>query len=309
MKMKHLIFYIAFISVLAAVVVEQRPLEADAKLKFTWPIELGSYPELKGITSTFAESRTDHFHNGLDIAALNHKIYPVASGHLLYSRHTSDDPFRPEEGPGNYIFVSHGKGWLSGYYHLRGDRPMVREGALDRSGILAYTGNSGHSGGAHLHFFMASKNGSVIHNPLTLLPPVTDEHPPVIGQLLVQTAKGRTLISHSREENIRLTRAYPFQITVIDPGLEKHTRRGVYELRWKLNDHPWQVRQFSRLVFQDGKWLLDSKYDFSVSFRHNLYNLGVPDWLDGMNLLLVRARDYAGNESEVKFHINLKKEY
>ena len=76
---------------------------------FEWPLIKGSLPDLKGITSTFGESRDDHFHAGLDIASRDEAVQSMADGRILYSRQESDNPFRPLPGPGNLMIVDHGE--------------------------------------------------------------------------------------------------------------------------------------------------------------------------------------------------------
>lgn len=50
-----------------------------------WPVR--SSKELQ-ISSTFGESRFDHFHNGLDIPGENLKVYPVKEGEICW-HHTA----------------------------------------------------------------------------------------------------------------------------------------------------------------------------------------------------------------------------
>ena len=45
---------------------------------FRWPVENGR------ITSTFGESRWDHFHDGVDMTSIDNKIYPSADGKLIF---------------------------------------------------------------------------------------------------------------------------------------------------------------------------------------------------------------------------------
>lgn len=224
-------------------------------------MEAERYPEVRGLTSTFGESRGDHFHNGLDIAGLGDPIYPVADGYIVYGRRADDDPYMPEQGPGNYVFLYHGRGWWSGYYHLKHDPTLARRGQVGPESVIGRAGNTGHSGGAHLHFFIAQHDGTGgtrILNPLALLPRSTDDNPPVIGQLAVYTPNGKTLIAHSRPERIRLTQTYPMLITVIDPGMERSTRRGIYRLTWELNGMPAQSRVFDEISYNEtvGDWVL-----------------------------------------------------
>lgn len=276
--------------------------------RFSWPVVKGVMPKLFGITSTFAESREDHFHNGLDISSVNDAVHPVADGSYLYSRSKEDDPFFPEMGPGNFVFLDHGNGWWSGYYHLE----KVLQTSTDRitkENEIAVTGNTGHSVGAHLHFFIIKDFGKVYINPLDVLPSAEDLNSPIIGQISIVTPDRRMLLSQNKTQNIRLSRPYPFLITIIDPGLEKSTRRGIYRLKWTLNNGKEQSRSFNQLSLVNGNWILPGGEPFEKVYYDDLYNLGELNFIDGDNILKITAEDFNGNSSSAEYSIHVTKEY
>ena len=281
---------------------------ANSTPRFQWPLIKGELPDLRGITSTFAETRHDHFHNGLDIAGKGDPINSVAAGQYLFSREKSDDPFHPMPGPGNLVLLDHGKGWWSGYYHLE-SLGVRRSGKVQQASIIGYSGNTGHSSGSHLHFFIIKENGRVYINPLEVLPRVSDKNAPVIGQLSIYTKNNVTLVSHSRQENIRLTKVYPIQITLVDPGLERSSRRGVYKLTWKLNRQAPQMRIFTDLKFSERGWKLNKTNLFNDVYLLDKYTLGKLDFQDGQNTLAVSAEDFSGNKTSRVFTINVKRQF
>lgn len=281
-------------------------LVAEEPAQFNWPINRG-FPELRGLTSTFGESREDHFHNGVDIAGLNDEVKPIAPGTFLFTRNAEDDPFAPLIGPGNFVIVDHGKGWWSGYYHLA--KPgKARSGPVDANTVIGYSGNTGHSVGAHLHFFISKDYGKTMVNPLIVLPGTVDQNPPEIGALTIVTPTTKTNVPPGKISRVRLSQAFPVYITVTDPGLERNTNRGVYELRWKLNSAPEEVRTFQKLVVQNGEWKLDGKA-FDDVFGQGLYSLGKLGFQNGSNTLRVVAVDQAGNKSEAEFQLDVQRMY
>lgn len=276
---------------------------------FSWPIKKGKYPDLKGITSTFAESRSDHFHNGVDIASQNDPVRPVSDGKIIYSREHSDNPWKVIPGPGNYIIISHKAGWMSGYYHLKHNSIQKRNGSVDPNTIIAKSGNTGHSVGAHLHFIIADKFGNRIQNPMAWLPAITDTNPPIIGQLILETTNGQTRINHSKTESIKLTKPWPFMVTIIDPGFEKNSRRGIHKLSWVLNNKKEVTRIYDSLELNNNEWVLENKYSFDESFYSNYYFLGQLDIVQGKNTLHLTASDIKGNTTSVIYTININKQY
>lgn len=281
--------------------------EGHSSPEFRWPIVRGELPDLVGITSTFGESRMDHFHSGLDIAGEGLTVHPVAKGKILFHKKKEDDPYSPSPGPGNYLLLEHESGYQSGYFHLKS--VSVKQGMVDFDDEIGITGNTGHSIGAHLHFFIVENYGMVYLNPLKELPSITDNYAPTIGQLVILTGDSKTFISHSREENIRLTKRYPVYVIIIDPGMEKFTRRGPYKIKWRLNNGPEEKMVFDNLTFTGFDWLLDRDSSFDDVFYENYYNLGMLDFRDGDNSLILSAEDFAGNGSEVEYTIHVKREY
>ncbi|MBI3396247.1 MAG: M23 family metallopeptidase [Spirochaetia bacterium] len=293
--------FVALLGTAAQIAAKEEPVTP----KFQWPLVKGEYPDLKGITSTFAESRGDHFHSGLDVASAGDPIKASANGTVVYTRDSSDQPYLPVFGPGNVAVIDHGAGWWSGYYHL--SAITKRSGTLEVGDVVGKAGNSGHSGGSHLHFFIAKDDLRTYVNPLSVLPAPTDKNAPVIGQLLIVTPKGRTLISHSRLERVRLTKRYPVQVIIFDQGMETHTRRGIYKLKWKLNDSPEQEEVFETLRYSDTEWKLGGLIPFDGVFQNDSYNLGELPFLDGKNTLNVTAEDKAGNATTETFEVNVSR--
>ncbi|HMZ36718.1 MAG: M23 family metallopeptidase [Leptospirales bacterium] len=276
------------------------------EVKFSWPMERG-FPELRGLTSTFGESRGDHFHNGVDISSLGEPVHPVAPGKILFARGIEDDPFSPLIGPGNFVIVDHGKGWWSGYYHL-GKITKTRKGAVEPNSTLGVTGNTGHSVGAHLHFFLARDYGRTLVNPLVVLPGIVDKNPPQIGSLTIVTPQGKTTLPAGSVSRVRLSQPFPVYAQIQDPGLEKNTNRGIYELRWKLNDAPEQIRNFQKIVVVGDEWTLEGK-GFEDVFGMGQYHLGALSFQNGRNTVRITAVDQAGNQSTETFEIDVQRMY
>ena len=103
---------------------------------FIWPCNN------KIVTST-VKKRWGRLHKGIDIGASYESVYASATG---YAYNAYD-----RNGYGVYIMVFHGSGYVTLYGHLSkshvSDRQLVKQGQ-----VIATSGNSGGSTGAHLHF-------------------------------------------------------------------------------------------------------------------------------------------------------------
>lgn len=103
---------------------------------FIWPCNN------KIVTST-VKKRWGRLHKGIDIGASYESVYASASG---YTYNAYD-----RNGYGTYIMVFHGGNYVTLYGHLSASK--VRDGQFVKQGeVIATSGNSGGSTGAHLHF-------------------------------------------------------------------------------------------------------------------------------------------------------------
>ncbi len=264
--------------------------------QFEWPILTDRMSER--ITSTFAESRWDHFHNGLDISSFQEPVRAMGDGRLLYSRYESDDPFREEWGSGNTVWLDHGSGVYSAYYHLHPGR--VRQGPEVRKGqLIGRSGNSGHSGGAHLHFLIAKDYGSSIVNPLRYLPPIQDTIPPWIGNLVVFVGERFSFIQSG--DTIRLSGAFPFAVEVQDSGVRTSQRWGVESIQFLLNGRVYKESKFRSIRFRNGEWVNEDGLTFAELFYRDKYLIGNLSLPSGEHTIEIVAIDFHGNSARKSF--------
>ena len=115
-----------------------------SNLSFKWPVKNGR------ITSTYGESRGDHFHDGLDMICPDDKVYPVESGKLLFFWDKSIFPLENHPGGGNYKIIKHDNNMYSLYLHLKDG--LSTQNIYSSDNKIAMVGNSGRSFAKHLHF-------------------------------------------------------------------------------------------------------------------------------------------------------------
>ena len=103
---------------------------------FIWPCNN------KYVTSRM-KWRWGRWHKGIDIGARYENVYASASGYAYNATNPG--------GYGTYIMIFHGDGYATLYGHLNSSH--IRNGQYVSQGqVIATSGNSGGSTGAHLHF-------------------------------------------------------------------------------------------------------------------------------------------------------------
>lgn len=197
--------------------------KAPDKGYFTFPIQPGRANYLSG---SMGELRSSHFHAGLDIKTNGREgleVYAAADGYISRIRASNS-------GYGNAIYIQHPNGYSSVYAHLMEFKepfatfvrtgqyaresfeielyPKAGEFPVKKGQVIALSGNTGSSGGPHLHFEVRNPNQRVI-DPLTLgFTEIKDTTPPIVESFAIRSMD---LIS---THNGRVGRAeYPLQRT------------------------------------------------------------------------------------------------
>ena len=155
------------------------------------------------LSGNFAELRSNHFHTGLDIktkGSEGYRIYAVDSGFV--SRINIS-----HWGYGKAIYVTHPNGYTSVYAHLsrfpdkiekylrkkqfenETETMTVYPDSLDllisKEEIIAYSGNSGSSGGPHLHFEIRETETEKAVNPLLFGFDIKDDIRPTVSNIKI----------------------------------------------------------------------------------------------------------------------------
>lgn len=167
---------------------------------FRLPLEIP--PAFSG---TFGEIRSDHFHSGVDLRTMGQVGFNVFAIEKGFVSRIKVSPV----GFGKAIYVDHPNGRTSVYAHL--DRftgkiaeyvenaqyqkqsfevelfPNPGELTVNKGDIIGLSGNSGSSGGPHLHFEVRETSSQQILDPFEFFNEwkQPDRFPPIINRLLV----------------------------------------------------------------------------------------------------------------------------
>jgi hypothetical protein len=166
------------------------------------------------LSGNFGELRSDHFHSGLDFktqGVTGHAVKAVKAGSI--SR-ISVSPY----GFGRAVYISHPDGTTSVYGHLDRFAPKIeslvmdnqytnesfsinlflpiREFPVKQGEIIAYSGNTGSSGGPHLHFELRNTQTERPFDPLPFFQTrLKDSRPPEIRSLVFIPQPGKGVIN------------------------------------------------------------------------------------------------------------------
>ena len=166
-----------------------------------FPINPGSQNYLSG---NLGELRSDHFHMGLDIKTygrINVPVYASDDGYIERVRVSGT-------GYGKALYLKHNNGFKSVYAHLNSFHKEIEKYVTDyqyrnekfivnlypgkkfyfkKGEIIGYSGNSGSSGGPHLHYEIRDREENVM-NPLNFsFKEIEDNIKPTIKSVSLKT--------------------------------------------------------------------------------------------------------------------------
>ena len=185
---------------------------------------------------SFGELRSNHFHAGLDIKTQGKEglnVYAVADGFISRIK-------IQQFGYGRAIYITHPNGYTTVYGHLSKFADHIEEYVksiqykrekyatgnlyfkedkfpLKKGEVFAFSGDTGGSGGPHLHYEIRNTKTENIINPLFFGIDVPDKKPPVF-----QGLKAYCLSDDARINQVKKN----FQISIknIGPGVYKAER-------------------------------------------------------------------------------------
>ncbi len=167
------------------------------------------------LAGNFGELRENHFHSGIDIKTNGVEgapVYAVADGYVSRIKVSG-------YGFGKVMYVTHANGYVSVYGHLsrfndtignyvRKEQyrienfevelfPAAGAFPVKKGQIIAYSGNTGSSGGPHLHFEMRDAGSEKPINPLLFGYSVMDTFKPTISSIKIYPEDNRSGVNGS----------------------------------------------------------------------------------------------------------------
>ena len=174
------------------------------------PVDIPIY-----LSANFGELRNNHFHSGLDIktqGVTGKAVYSIADGYVSRI-------FVSPSGYGKAIYITHpATGQISVYGHLNGFNakiaeyvktqqyknesfssnllPEKGEFTVKKGELIAYSGNSGSSGGPHVHFEIRDEKTENIIDPLPYYKQeISDKVSPEVRGIAIYPVSGKGVVN------------------------------------------------------------------------------------------------------------------
>lgn len=176
------------------------------------------------LSGNFGELRKEHFHMGIDLRTNQKENLPVYAAASGYVSRIKIERF----GYGRAIYITHDNGFTTLYAHLNNfydtlhnfvkNKQYAEEQweqdfeltpnqfKVSKGQFIAFSGNTGGSQGAHLHFEIRDEKGNNI-NPLLFNFNIEDNKPPIIDHLYYYDRNFSTYTTKPIEITIQKTKA------------------------------------------------------------------------------------------------------
>ena len=309
------------------------------------------------LSGTFGELRSNHFHSGLDIKTQGReglKVYAAADGYVSRIKVT-------QFGFGKAIYITHPNGYTTVYAHLSKYANKIQKYvksiqykkeqyttgniflkenkfSVKKGEVIAFSGDTGGSGGPHLHYEIRSTKTEKIINPMLfgLLP--ADSKPPTIQALMAYPLNSNSRINQKNlkfripiknigngnyiADRISASGLIGFGINVFDRLNKALNKNGIYSLEMLVNGKRFYYHDLETFSFSESKYinlLIDykhyKKYRSRIQKTHkvtanklsiykNLINNGKINIKKGFNYTIkIIAKDLKGNSSSIKIPV------
>ncbi len=304
------------------------------------------------LSGTFGELRFNHFHAGLDIKTQGRTGIEVRASAEGYVSRIKIQRF----GYGKALYITHPNGYTTVYAHLKKFAPEIEEYVkayqydketyevqlfpsadklpINAQEVIAYSGNTGSSGGPHLHFEIRDSQARPMNPFLFGFEEVKDTKSPRVRSVYAFTAsddahinfkQGRIKLKPVRDQNgdlkipeIKAAGDIYFGIEAYDQLDLAFNRNGYYEVEAKLNGLPFFISTFNRFSFSETRYLnrlIDygyyrehkrrihklKSYDYQrLEINHNQINNGILQIYDTLNYKYdLKIKDFKGNITQV----------
>jgi murein DD-endopeptidase MepM/ murein hydrolase activator NlpD len=279
-KKSFLLLFLAFVNFTFS----QGDLNTYPKDYFRSPLDIPIV-----LSGTFGELRSNHFHSGMDFKTQQKEglnVFAIGDGYVSRIKIA-------HWGFGKAIYVKHPNGFTSVYAHLKKFNeeieayikkrqyekesyeiqlfPKAGELVLKKGEIVAFSGNTGSSGGPHLHFEIRDSNTEKPINPLYFGIEVADSKKPIINTLIAYPLAEKSHINQIQiptkigfkklangtflANKIKAFGKIGFGINTWDQQDGAYNKNGIYSLELLVNGKKMYHFKTSTFAFNETKYI------------------------------------------------------
>ena len=240
------------------------------------------------LSGNFGELRSNHFHSGLDIKTQQREGVPIYAPADGYINRIKVSHF----GYGKALYITHPNGYSTVYAHLQRYAGVIQEYVKDKQykkesytlelfpdkeilpvkkgDLIAYSGNSGSSGGPHLHFEIRDPASRPM-NPLLFGINIPDTKKPLINTIFAYPLGKDAQVNNSQNpiklrlilqkdgayktENVTAFGKIGFGISTYDQQNGASNKNGVYQIRAINNGEEVFKVLFEKFSFDETRYL------------------------------------------------------
>tara|TARA_R110000787_G_scaffold230861_2_gene338341 strand:+ start:181 stop:1845 length:1665 start_codon:yes stop_codon:yes gene_type:complete len=240
------------------------------------------------LSGSFGELRSNHFHSGLDIKTQQREGIPIYAPADGFVSRIKVSHF----GYGKALYIKHPNGYSTVYAHLKkyGDSiqeylktaqykkevyeielfPEANQIKVNKGDLIGYSGNSGSSGGPHLHFEIRDANSRPM-NPLLFGIEIPDTKKPIVSSVFAYPLSKDAQINQSQNpvkirlilqkdgsykaENIIAFGEIGFGISTYDQQNGASNKNGVYKIETYCNGKEKFKVAFEKFSFSETRYL------------------------------------------------------
>lgn len=309
------------------------------------------------LSANFGELRPNHFHMGFDIRTESRENLPVYAAAGGYISRVKIEKY----GFGNALYITHPNGFTTLYAHLNSFKTDVQQYILQKqydnqswevdieipSGVfpvkkgdfIANSGNTGASGGPHLHFEIRNTATGKNYNPGLFGFDIPDTKLPAINALYMYDRRYSTYFQNAtpvaisgsngnyftKEKTIQVhSPLVSFAINATDKSSNSPFNHGIYSgeimmdgtsiFAFKMDSVSYDETRYVNACIDYAVYARQKKYiQFLFSLPGNELNIFSPSETQGLIILSdtnthaiqINAKDIDGNTSMLKFNIKL----
>lgn len=240
------------------------------------------------LSGNFGEMRANHFHSGLDLKTEQREGLPVYAPADGYVSRINVQHY----GYGKALYILHPNGYTTVYGHLRSFAGDIEKYVKDtqyaketfevelfpdntllpvkKGDLIAYTGNTGGSGGPHLHFEIRDSAQRPM-NPLLFGIEIPDSKEPIVSAIFaypigedahVNQSQNRTKLrlikqrdGNYKTEDIKAFGKMGFGITTYDQQDGASNKNGTYRIETRFNGTKKFEVLFNKFSFSETRYL------------------------------------------------------